>query len=273
MQSKLSQFGARPFFRTLDARGSRKGRVGEPFFEKARQLHAAGNVDGASVFYRKCLESNMSHADCLCAYALLNLEQRNLDGAEMLYRNAYERHDTDPAVCFNYAAFLHVYRPEKHDEAMNCYKHCSSLDKSFTMALYNMAHLLYTRSDWTACLQCYEKILQIDEAHIEARLNAAGLYSVLFRDFEKARAYYQLALSIAPLHPLGLYHYAQMQLELGEDKDATKSLKMLIDAHPDHSWGLASLAEHMSVTGDPQASELWERALKINTTSSTLYIG
>ena len=236
-------------------------------------MHTQGNADGASVFYRKCLEMNTAHADCLCAYALLNLEQKNLNGAEMLYRNAYERHDTDPAVCFNFAAFLHVYCPDRHEEAMNLYKHCSSLDKNFTMALYNMAHLLYTRSDWVGCLQCYEKILQIDETHIEARLNAAGLYSVLYRDFEKARRYYSMALDHAPTHPLGLYHYSQMLIDLEESEEAVSSLKKLVEAHPDHSWGIASLAENMSQARDPSADSLWERALSINQSSSTLYIG
>lgn len=108
------------------------------------------------------------------------------------------------------------------------------------VALDSLAQMYFIANRYDKAREYYERYLQIDPQEVDRKVPLAISYMNLNKPDEAKRLLNEV-LQKQPTHPFGLYYMALLQFTTGQQKEALKNWKLLVQHYPDSD--LAKLAQ------------------------------
>ncbi len=203
----------------------------------AHAAEAVENYDVARIHYEALLEKTPYHADGHYRYGLLLLNQFN---------------EKDAAI-------------EQFEEAVE-------QKNKFTEAWLELAHLAEKEEDYLLTKSYYEKIVSYEDDNAEAHYRLGNVVARYFDDQpQQAAEHYQKAIELDPDHNDARYEYATLLgAHFAADEEAREQLEAVIANDPEHPFAYYDLAVINRKAGrKTRAYKQYKRATEINSMFKT----
>ena len=204
---------------------------------EAHTAEAAGNYDVARMHYETLLEKTPYHADGHYRYGLLLLNQFN-----------------------------------EKDAAIEQFEVAVEQKNKFTEAWLELAHLAEKEEDYLLTKSYYEKIVSYEDDNAEAHYRLGNVVARYFDDQpQQAAEHYQKAIELDPDHNDARYEYATLlSAHFAADEEAREQLEAVIANDPEHPFAYYDLAVLNRKAGrKTRAYKQYKRATEINSMFKT----
>jgi predicted Zn-dependent protease len=115
-------------------------------------------------------------------------------------------------------------------------------------AQYGYGLVLARQNNYSEALEYLRRALQKKAFDTDLLADMGGIY-FFNGEYDRALDVLDGALSMAPEHPMGLFYYGRTQLALNHPEEAIRTLKMLIEKHPNYSKGELFLSQAYGKAG------------------------
>ena len=138
-------------------------------FDAALRIHQAGDLLQATQLYRRILQADPNHADCLHLLGIATFQTGRHETGIALIRQAIA---LNPSAAV-YHSNLGVYLKElgRLPEAVECYRQALKLNPQYVDALSNLGIALRDQGHCAEADECCRQALRLNPQHAEAYSN------------------------------------------------------------------------------------------------------
>ena len=218
----------------------------EPAFERARKLHAEGQLAEAEQAYRRLATPGEHREFVLQALVDLYMQsQRPNDAIDTLVALTGEVPDS----LYYYARLASLLDGlGQTDAAISTFERLLKRQPELAAAHFDLALLYKKNLRYADALTAYENAVRFEIEHVqEVYSNMGVLYSEM-RKADKAREMYERALEVDPEYVPALFNLAGLFEETGERQTATELYQQILGINPRHWGSLARLAYAKKIT-------------------------
>jgi predicted TPR repeat methyltransferase len=209
-------------------------------FDKAIELHRAGDVSNARKLYLSLIETHPNLADAWHLCGMTFYQEGSFSESECYVRKAIEIRYASPAFHSNLGLIL--MRLGRSEEAIDSYISGLVIDPQFTDAMLNLGNAYIAVGEADKAAAALKNLLELDPNHAEA-CNSLAMLLAASDQAGQALELLEKALVRRPDYPDCQLNIARLLGRLGRQKEAVEHLRMTSDAHPDdpllqHDLGL-----------------------------------
>ncbi|MGA8615978.1 MAG: tetratricopeptide repeat protein [Xanthobacteraceae bacterium] len=227
----------------------------------ALQHHQAGRLAEAEVIYKRILDINAGHADCVHNLGVIALQRGRTDEAIELLRRALGIKPAYPEAHNNLGVALQ--KRGGIEQAVSHWEKAVSLKPDYVDAYNNLARALSQQGKTGLALACWERAVALKPDHVGAHGDFAAALQRANR-FDEAIAHYERALALKPDHVEMHCGFAAALRNAGRPSEAIARYQKALTLSPDHVGahvGIAGVLEAEGKTGDATAH--YERAVAL----------
>ena len=218
------------------------------------------DTDTAERMLKKAIKMNPDLAKAHKDLAVIYLNKRLFDYADIEFKNAMQLQPNDFEIIFEYGNFL--YSTSKNIEAERYYREALDIEPNNILALTFMALNKLVLNQLDEAKEYIMKALHINHHH-EYILFCAGRIMYARKEFEDAKRYLIKAVEQNPdvetQNTLALTYY-----ELGEYKQAINIFNNLLSKYPDNVSILMSMAKcYEQINDNDRALEYLDKLVDI----------
>jgi tetratricopeptide (TPR) repeat protein len=189
---------------------------------------ANGNMDAAEAIYRDLVNEDPNRTQTWLQLIDLRNAQGDLAGAVRLLEAALEAQPEDASLLWARASFAE--RAGNIDEAIAIYERLYQRNTSSVVVANNLASLLSTyRTDDESLERAWTIARRFRDTGIPAIQDTYGWIAHRRGEHEEALGYLQQAAASLPGDPLVQYHLGQVFLSLGQQDEALKQFRSVVD--------------------------------------------
>jgi len=237
--------------------------------QEAYKAHQSGKYELAEKGYREFLQNNPNHADTLHLLGCLKKQQNQFVQAIQLIEKAI---DIAPQIpMYHYNLGFAYFSISKLQQAMDCWKKTIELDPDCMDAYANIG---YAYTALNECQKAKEILYRGYNRSHQNQLILLNLATVYHKDdeFDKARQYYEKLLSINEKHVEALKGYGRLLYRTGRLIEAINCLLYLTNFQPDcvDTWYHLGCA-YQDNCQDEDAVKCFKHALSLDPNTTRAY--
>ena len=207
--------------------------------EMATGQHRAGNLLEARQLYQQVLLSQVDDVIARFRMGLLELQEKNFQGALVLIEQVAVEYPQDARFQFGLGEVLTAMG--RWDEAVAAYQRVPDADPRAADARYALGFALQYKGDYPAAIFAYRSVVQIQPDFPDAYNNIGNCHKLCGELTEAARAYRQ-ALLHRPNHAGAMSNLGTVLQAQGHVEQAIELLSSAIALEPDTASYSVNLA-------------------------------
>lgn len=223
-----------------------------------------GDRTEAKRYWHRLLEIDPSHRRTRLNLALIYVQEKDWDSAELHFRRVIAERDSDDlAVDAAYSLGTSYSEQGKNDEAIELYDWVIARRPDHVKAHYNRALAFQDSDETLEAYEAYERLLAIDPANVPGLYNLGHLYQC-DEAYATAIGFYRQALDLDPEHVAAGINLALCYDSLDRFEEALPLHRELLEKYPENAKVLVNYAFTQVALGDTEAAlELLDRAIEI----------
>lgn len=224
----------------------------EWWFGLGLTLDALQRYDQAADAYRKVLELEPDDHEALLHLGIDLLRENQ---AKQALATLDQAHAADPEQhachCHKIAAHAQL---DDHDQAEVTFYLAQQDEPDCPVCFDHIAHSLAMRGELARSIWCWQRTLELDPSHPQARANCARAHWYLGQ-LDQARALFERHINEQPDDPFASLEYASLLLESDELRGAEDQLTRIIQREPDHAIAHHLLGDLHIKRNQPEAAK------------------
>lgn len=222
-------------------------------FQKATELHRAGDSRAAEAHYRLALESAPDFTEAAAQLALLLTQQGQCEQALAYFEQALKARPGDARCRAHMAHALAILG--RIDEAETSYRQALAQDPGFALAHASLGDLLYQCGRLDDAVVCYRAALALEPGLADVANNLGTTLSRLDR-LEEAAQTYRAALAAAPDRVDVHLNIANVYFMLNQPASAETHLRTATTLEPDAPKAHNDLGLCLKLLGRTEEAEV-----------------
>lgn len=238
-------------------------------FNRAVQLHRAGNLDGAELVYRQLLDDDPNHADALHLLGVIAHQRGNPGRAVTLIRRAVAIDGTNPIYHCNLAESCRV--SGDLSEAVTHSRKAIRLLPHHADAHNHLGLALQGQGQLTEAIASFREAVTLRPDFALGHNNLGGaLREAGARD--EALAAFRTAVGLNPDLPLARSNLGQLLLETGARDEALEHCRAAVRLLPNFPEGLSNLGNALRAADNmAEAKECYRKALALRPDAAMIH--
>ena len=240
----------------------------QAYLRVALEHHQAGRLAEAEAVYRKILEGDRKHVDCLHLLGVIRLQLGHTDEAIELLQRALDLNPDFAEAHNNLGVALRS--SGAIEQAVPHWEKAVALKPDYVDAYDNLARGLNESGKTGLALACWQRALALQPDHAKALGDFAAALQRANR-FDEAVAQYQRALALKPDHVELHCNFAAALKNAGRLSESVTRYEQALALAPDHAGahvGVGGALELQGKTGEATAH--YERALALKPDAADL---
>ncbi len=242
-------------------------------FAEALRCHRAGQLSQADELYRRVLDAQPDHVECLHHLGVIALQTGRHDDAKSLIAEAIARDDRIPEC--HYHIGLACALLGDMDAAAVHNRRAIELVPDYADAHLNLGNVLRAQGKPDESAACYQRVLALRPQSAEARYNLANVLGDQGQ-LDAAIAQYREALALRPDYADAHNNLGTALAAKGQLSEAVAHYQRALTLAPGLLDGYANLASALLANGDTAAAlGVVARSLAMRETQAgkTLFVG
>ena len=230
-------------------------------FERALNLHRAGNLDQAAKLYRELLDGKPDDPQCLRLLAIIDNQRGNCAEALGLIESATRLAPND-AQAFNTRGNI-LRKLSRPEDALASYDKAVMLSPGYAKAFVNRGTLLHEFGRFEEGLESLAKAIALDPTDASAFNNHGSILKAMNR-LDEAVKDYDTAIALKPDYSDALKNRGTALHELSRCEEALASYDEALAVRPDYPEALNNRASVLLELGrTEEALASWDAAIAL----------
>lgn len=233
----------------------------EQLFLAARDLHVAGDTDGATAGYRKAIELDPRNADAIHLLGVIHAQQGDHAQAEKLISEALAIKEV---WAFHDNLAKSLQEQGKLAEAIDAYARAFDLKPDHYDSITTAAFLAVGMGNLTKAVALFRRLLQVrpDDPVV---LNNLGNTLYRLQEFAEAETYYRKAIAVHPDYASAHYNLGILLNSTQRHEEAISAYREAIRWQPRNYEALNNLGFiYQDLKRYSEAEAAYKQALEVN---------